>query len=99
MVQGPKAEARKLPTGGEAAAARRLDRFLQSRVARYHEDRDRPDRDGTSRLSPYLRFGAISVRQCVASAEQVAQRHEAGELLHFENLAGAVLANPKSIEQ
>jgi len=58
-----------LPRGGEEAAKRRLDRFLSSAVARYHEDRDRPDRDGTSRLSPCLRFGAISVRECIARAE------------------------------
>jgi len=57
-----------LPTGGESAARRRLDSFLETRVARYHEDRDRPDRDGTSRLSPYLRLGAISARTCIARA-------------------------------
>jgi deoxyribodipyrimidine photo-lyase len=60
----------KLPTGGAAAANRRLDRFLAGAAERYHEDRDRPDVDGTSRLSPYLRFGAISVRQCFARAEE-----------------------------
>lgn len=57
-----------LPTGGEAAARRRLDGFLENKAARYHEDRDRPDIDGTSRLSPYLRFGAISARQCFERA-------------------------------
>ena len=59
-----------LPTGGEDAAHRRLARFLASAAGRYHEDRHRPDLDGTSRLSPYLRFGALSVRQCIASAEE-----------------------------
>ncbi len=58
-----------LPTGGEAAARRRLDRFLGGAAARYAEDRDRPDLDGTSRLSPYLRFGVLSPRQCFARAE------------------------------
>jgi deoxyribodipyrimidine photo-lyase len=37
-------------------------------VGRYHQDRDRPELDGTSRLSPYLRFGAVSVRQCFSRA-------------------------------
>ena len=55
-----------LPTGGERAARRRLTSFLEGPAARYHVDRDRPDLDGTSRLSPYLRFGTISARQCVA---------------------------------
>jgi len=53
-----------LPTGGEAAARRRLDRFLEASAADYARDRDRPEVDGTSRLSPYLRFGAISIREC-----------------------------------
>jgi deoxyribodipyrimidine photo-lyase len=61
-----------LPTGGEAAANRRLDRFLGSAAGRYHLDRDRPELDGTSRLSPYLRFGAISVRRCFDRAAQAA---------------------------
>jgi deoxyribodipyrimidine photo-lyase len=64
-----------LPTGGERAARRRLERFLEDAVARYATDRDRPDRDGTSRLSPHLRFGTISVRTCfdraLAHAEAV----------------------------
>ncbi len=62
-----------LPTGGGAAARRRLTRFLDTEVRRYREDRDRPDRDGTSRLSPYLRFGVISVRQCIGRAEEAAR--------------------------
>jgi deoxyribodipyrimidine photo-lyase len=61
-----------VPTGGEAAAKRRLDRFLETAAGRYHEDRDRPDRNGTSRLSPHLRFGVISVRECFERAEEAA---------------------------
>jgi deoxyribodipyrimidine photo-lyase len=56
------------PTGGTAAARRRLDRFLERSIAGYHTDRDLPELDGTSRLSPYLRFGAISPRQCFERA-------------------------------
>ena len=63
-----------IPTGGTEAAKRRLDRFLGSAAGRYHLDRDRPDLDGSSRLSPYLRFGAISVRQCFARAEEAAHQ-------------------------
>ncbi len=64
--------AEELPTGGEAAAKRRLARFLESTAGRYHEDRDRPAIDGTSRLSAYLRFGAISVRHCFSTGEEAA---------------------------
>jgi len=48
---------------GEQGAARRLERFLAEAVDDYGEDRDRPDRTGTSRLSPYLHHGEISPRR------------------------------------
>ena len=48
---------------GESAAQARLNAFLESGVAGYAIQRDRPDRDGTSGLSPHLRFGEISPRQ------------------------------------
>ncbi len=64
--------AAELPTAGSAAARRRLQSFLESDVGDYDELRDRPDRDGTSRLSPYLRFGAISIRECVYEARDAA---------------------------
>jgi deoxyribodipyrimidine photo-lyase len=66
-----------LPTGGEEAAKRRLERFLGTAAASYHEGRDRPDLDGTSRLSPYLRFGVISVRQCFESGQEAARAEPA----------------------
>jgi deoxyribodipyrimidine photo-lyase len=60
---------------GERGAQARLAAFLQSDVKTYAGDRDRPDRDGTSRLSPHLRFGELSPRQVwhaarFAAAEQ-----------------------------
>ena len=54
-----------IPRGGVAPARERLDAFLGGAAHRYHLDRDFPALDGTSRLSPYLRFGTISVRECV----------------------------------
>jgi len=42
-----------------------LEDFVEHRLARYHEDRDVPALDGTSRLSPYLAIGALSVRRCM----------------------------------
>jgi deoxyribodipyrimidine photo-lyase len=55
---------------GEAEARRRLDAYVDlddGRVYGYLEGRDRLDQDGTSRLSPYLRFGMVSARQAVVS--------------------------------
>ena len=54
-----------IPHGGAAPARERLDAFLGGAAHRYHAERDFPALAGTSRLSPYLRFGAISVRECL----------------------------------
>ncbi|HVG87359.1 MAG TPA: deoxyribodipyrimidine photo-lyase, partial [Gaiellales bacterium] len=48
---------------GEHGAGRRLDAFLGGPVGRYGDGRDRPDREGTSRLSPHLHLGEIGPRQ------------------------------------
>lgn len=54
--------------GGYRAANNRLNQFLNKPVAHYHQNRDRPDLDGTSRLSMHLRFGTLSVRECFKQA-------------------------------
>jgi deoxyribodipyrimidine photo-lyase len=59
---------------GEAAAQRRLNAFLTN-IAGYASEHDRPDRDGTSRLSPHLRFGEISPRQVWHAARFAAAEH------------------------
>lgn len=46
--------------GGTAAARARLDLFLARGLARYVDDRNDPDDDVTSGLSPYLHFGHLS---------------------------------------
>ncbi len=45
--------------GGEAEARRRLARFVEARLARY-PDRNHPDEDAASGLSPWLHFGHLS---------------------------------------
>jgi deoxyribodipyrimidine photo-lyase len=50
-------------TPGEASARARLRDFLKTTARSYVGDRDRPDREGTSGLSPHLRFGELSPRQ------------------------------------
>ncbi|MFM9996828.1 MAG: deoxyribodipyrimidine photo-lyase [Phycisphaerales bacterium] len=53
---------------GEGEALRRLKRFAAEKIGRYKSDRDAPEIEGTSTLSPYLAVGAISPRQCLAAA-------------------------------
>jgi deoxyribodipyrimidine photo-lyase len=59
--------------GGETEALALLRRFFAGPVGRYAEDRDRPDREGTSHLSAHLHFGTISPRTVRAAAEQAWQ--------------------------
>ena len=63
-----------LPEAGERAATDRLRAFLRADVAGYRDERDRPDLDSTSHLSPYLRVGAVSVRACWRAALNAAER-------------------------
>jgi deoxyribodipyrimidine photo-lyase len=48
---------------GEAGALERLERFLDEGVRNYKEDRNRPDLENVSRLSPHFHFGEISSHQ------------------------------------
>ncbi len=47
--------------GGERAAQDRLEAFVDHRLSGYAAERNHPDEDTTSGLSPYLHFGHISV--------------------------------------
>lgn len=58
-----------LPDPGEDAAHQRLDGFIRNDAGNYKGDRDRPDLDTTSRLSPYLRFGCLHPRQILSRLE------------------------------
>ena len=61
-------------TAGENGAHQRLQQFLEGgKLENYAADRDRPDLEGVSRLSPHLHFGEISPRQIY----QKVQNHKA----------------------
>ena len=53
--------------GGETEARRRMQEFLRHRLSRYDKDRNHPDLDGSSVLSPFLRFGHLSAHEIVAT--------------------------------
>jgi deoxyribodipyrimidine photo-lyase len=48
--------------GGERAGLARLAEFLDGAIRDYDSGRDQAGTDGSSRLSPYLRFGCLSPR-------------------------------------
>jgi deoxyribodipyrimidine photo-lyase len=64
----PSFETNPLFPAGEAEAQRRLTQFTQLPITNYHDLRNRMDLDGTSSLSPYIRFGMLSLRQAVHAA-------------------------------
>lgn len=49
--------------GGPVAARIQLAGFLERRLGRYADDRNQPDEDASSGLSPYLHFGHISAHE------------------------------------
>ena len=51
---------------GEVAGRERLERFLADGVRDYAERRNQPATEGTSRLSPYLKYGCVHPRTVVA---------------------------------
>jgi len=59
-----------LPPAGEKAAQQLLRDFVSKNLRRYDSVRNFPQADATSRLSPHLRFGTISVRTVLAAARR-----------------------------
>jgi deoxyribodipyrimidine photo-lyase len=57
-------------TPGEAGAREALEVFVDGALHGYRSERDRPDRVGTSRLSPHLHFGEIAPWRVVAAVER-----------------------------
>ena len=49
--------------GGSAAARARLELFIERGLARYADAHNQPEQDATSRLSPWLHFGHLSVHE------------------------------------
>lgn len=59
--------------GGHVAGTARLHAFVDRRLARYDEERNKPGAGGSSGLSPWLHFGHVSAHQvfeAVAAREQ-----------------------------
>ena len=59
--------------GGERQAGQIMQSFIKKRLSLYPENRNHPDEQGTSGLSPYLHFGYISPHQIffeIASREE-----------------------------
>jgi deoxyribodipyrimidine photo-lyase len=86
-----------LPPATETAAAERVEAFVADGAEEYHERRDEPALDGTSRLSPYLRFGLLHPRQVLAELGY-GRGHETfrNELCWREFAADVLFHHPRS---
>ncbi len=71
--------------GGSKAGHDRLGHFIKKILPHYHESRNEPSVDGTSRLSSYLHFGFISVQE-IAHAVQQAIAPAAAKDAYLEEL-------------
>ena len=71
--------------GGRTEGLRRLRAFVRRRLDAYDEDRNHPERDGTSGLSPYLHFGQLGPRE-VARAVSDAEGSHPGTDAFLEQL-------------
>ncbi|NWF50950.1 MAG: deoxyribodipyrimidine photo-lyase [Ignavibacteriaceae bacterium] len=65
---------------GETAAAKTLKDFLENRLERYAEDRNDPNKNALSNLSPYLHFGQISAQRVALISQQFYKNDPSSEV-------------------
>lgn len=105
LPAAPEVEA-DLSWASEEGALERWRAFLDDAIDDYDAHRDRPDLDGTSRLSIALKLGAVHPRTLLADLDRVAPRRSAGaqrslrrfqtELAWREFYADVLLHHPRS---
>ena len=89
-----------LPEASEAAAMSRFAEFATTALDRYYDIRNNPDIDGTSRLSPYLRFGLVHPRTLLADLiDTKSQAHFRSELCWREFYADVLHHQPHTAWQ
>ncbi|HWU22592.1 MAG TPA: deoxyribodipyrimidine photo-lyase, partial [Nocardioides sp.] len=92
----------RLPEAGEAAAHEAWEDFLRRRTS-YAEERDRPDLDSTSRLSAYLKLGAVHPRTLLADLgpddtifrAELAWREFYADVLHHQPESARASLHPR----
>ncbi|MDI9239746.1 deoxyribodipyrimidine photo-lyase [Lysobacter sp. LF1] len=70
-------------TPGEEGARAALDTFVDGALRGYATQRDRPDRAGTSRLSPHLHFGELSPWRIASALERERNARNAADIDAF----------------
>ncbi|ADI00271.1 cryptochrome/photolyase family protein [Salisediminibacterium selenitireducens] len=72
---------------GEDHAHERLEQFVTDRLTHYGESRDFPAVAGTSRLSPYLKTGVLSVAQVYHAAYPLFEKGDDAAVTFIKELA------------
>lgn len=99
LPQDPPCDAN-LPEAGEDAAWKVWEDFRDSALDRYHETRNNPDIEGTSKLSPYLRFGVIHSRSLLAELNETkAHAVFRSELGWREFYADVLFHQPRTVRE
>jgi deoxyribodipyrimidine photo-lyase len=62
-------------TGGYHAAKKRLEKFCAEMLETYDADRNRPELDGTSKMSPWLHFGHIGPVTIALAVDAAAKKN------------------------
>ncbi|NJL97753.1 MAG: deoxyribodipyrimidine photo-lyase [Synechococcaceae cyanobacterium SM2_3_2] len=74
---GHQPDGKGIPVGGTAAARELLQSFMATKTQRYYWQLSYPGAEATSGLSPYLKFGAISSRECVQTLDPLTRSLDA----------------------
>ncbi|NEP87499.1 MAG: deoxyribodipyrimidine photo-lyase, 8-HDF type [Okeania sp. SIO2C2] len=69
---------------GETITLEKLETFCQAAIYSYQQQRNFPSIDGTSQLSPALKFGAIGIRTVWAKTQELIENCSSDEA--FENI-------------
>jgi deoxyribodipyrimidine photo-lyase len=72
--------------GGRHAAVERLEKFCAEMLETYDGDRNRPEVDGTSKMSPWLHFGHIGPVTIALAVELIVWRELAVNFVRYQPL-------------
>ena len=68
---------------GEKGARKALSLFIDNAIDKYKVDRNIPGKVGTSKLSPYLHFGEISIKYVWQQVKQLSDKDNSSHLYTF----------------
>lgn len=98
-ITAPSERSHATPDAARALAwEQRWSDFVSDALGDYPQARNRPDVDGTSRLSPHLRFGVVHPRQLLSALDLTESAHRvfADELAWRDFYADVLLRDPES---